>query len=272
MLRTRLISVAVLLPVVVAAVIVGGWLWAALAGAAALLAAHEYLHLVGGGAGRPRDHDRARYALGMAIAALFLADALWPALGIGSWGLALAVLAPLAALVLRGNPEGGLSDWAFIVSGMLYVGYTLAHWLRLRGLEHGMEWTVVALAGTWMSDTGAYFVGRAWGRRPFFPSISPRKTLEGALGGLVVGTLAALAAAALLPAPAPLWKVFVLGIGIGVAAPLGDLAESVIKRQTGFKDAGRLIPGHGGMLDRLDSLIFVGPLTYYVVTLWMQAG
>ena len=115
-------------------------------------------------------------------------------------------------------------------------------------------------------------VGRALGRRPFFPSISPRKTLEGALGGLAVGTLGALAAAAIVAAPAPLWKVLVLGLAIGVAAPLGDLAESVIKRQTGAKDAGRLIPGHGGMLDRLDSLIFVGPLTYYVVTLWMQAG
>ncbi len=264
MLRTRVISVAFLLPVVVIAVIVGGWLWAAIGALAALLAAHEFLRLVGGAG--------TRYALGMPIVALFLADALWPSLGIGSWGVALAVLAPLAALVVRGNPEGGLADWALTVAGTLYVGYTLAHWLRLRALEDGMAWTVVALAGTWMSDTGAYLIGRALGRRPFFPSISPRKTLEGAWGGLAVGTLGALAAAAIVAAPAPLWKVLVLGLAIGVAAPLGDLAESVIKRQTGAKDAGRLIPGHGGILDRMDSLIFVGPLTYYVVTLWMQAG
>lgn len=272
MLRTRLISIAALAPLVVAGVIVGGWLWTGICAVAILLATHEYLHLVRADASSPQGPAAPSYLLGMMLAVLWIADARWPGMGLRAWGLALAALAPLAAQVIRGGPEGSLNGWALTVAGTLYVGYALSHWVLLRDLAHGLDWTAIALAGTWSSDAGAYLIGRAWGRRPFFPSISPKKTLEGAVGGMVLSVLGTVAAALLLPVAIAPWQAFVLGLLISIAAPLGDLAESVIKRQTGAKDAGRLIPGHGGMLDRLDSLIFVGPLAYYVVTLFLRAG
>ncbi len=122
-------------------------------------------------------------------------------------------------------------------------------------------WLAIALLGTWICDTGAYFVGRAWGKHRFFPQISPKKTLEGAIGGFVTGVIAvALLGYGLVRLNIAVG--LILGVLIVLAATFGDLAESVIKRQVGVKDSGQIIPGHGGMLDRLDSLMFVTPLVY----------
>lgn len=134
-------------------------------------------------------------------------------------------------------------------------------------LESGAAWIYFVLAITWIQDTAAYFVGKYLGRSKMAPVLSPKKTWEGAAGGLIGSILAAIAFAMILGLPLTILQAGVLGLVGGVAGPLGDLAESMIKRQVGLKDAGNLIPGHGGLLDRADSLLFTGPVLYYLIKL-----
>ena len=155
------------------------------------------------------------------------------------------------------------SDWSYTAAGALYVGWTLSLALVLRQESQGLEWVVVALLGTYATDSGAFFIGRTWGRRPMAPMVSPGKTWEGAAGGFVTGLVAVLALATWLDLPISMWEAAVLGVLIGVFAQVGDLVESRLKRASGVKDAGSLIPGHGGMLDRLDSVVFVLVVVYY---------
>jgi phosphatidate cytidylyltransferase len=157
-------------------------------------------------------------------------------------------------------------DWALAVAGGLYLGVLSAHVVRLRALPDGLAWTMLALLVTWSSDSGAYFVGRAWGRRKLCPRLSPGKTWEGIAGGLAASLLAgALLGYLLIQTLGAVGPVHGLAVGLLVAiiSPLGDLAESMMKREVHAKDSGSLIPGHGGVWDRIDSLLFVIPATYY---------
>ncbi len=116
---------------------------------------------------------------------------------------------------------------------------------------------------TWATDIGALFAGKYFGTHPFFPSISPKKTIEGAAGGLLAGTLVALPVMALGDLRAPIALAPLVGLSVSVAAQLGDLVESLVKREAGAKDSGTIIPGHGGVLDRIDSLLFAVAVMYY---------
>jgi len=266
MLRTRLISAAVLIPSVALCAYLGGLYWFGVGLLVCVLATREFLHLVERDATSPQGPARPSKVLGLALSALLLADGQWPGLGIASWGLVLTVLAPLAAQVWRSNAPGSLNGWALTCAGACYVGYALGFYMRLRQLDSGLGWVLVALGGTWLGDTAAYLVGRNLGRRPFFPEISPRKTVEGAIGELVLGPPAVMLLCMLFRVPIRSGQSLLLGLAISLAAIIGDLAESVIKRQLGAKDSARLIPGHGGMLDRIDSLLYVGPVVFYFVT------
>jgi phosphatidate cytidylyltransferase len=136
--------------------------------------------------------------------------------------------------------------------------------MLLRGLPHGPFWVQVVLACTWAADIGAYLVGRRWGRTKLAPTLSPAKSVEGALAGVVAAvSLAGLIALVASGAPASLPVFLGLGVLIALAGILGDLAESFIKRQLGAKDASGLLLGHGGLLDRLDSLLAAGVVAYY---------
>jgi len=154
---------------------------------------------------------------------------------------------------------------------VLYVGYGASYLGRIRAMPNGLAWLGTALVGTWVCDTAAYAAGMHFGKRRLAPHISPNKSWEGAWGGLGGGLLVALVAGPLFLGLGLGWSIL-LGALIAVAATLGDLAESVIKRQVGAKDSGTLIPGHGGMLDRIDSLLFVVPLVYWYQLLlsWLQ--
>lgn len=160
------------------------------------------------------------------------------------------------------------------VAGVMYVGLSLAHLLLLRfwkaselvstpagDMEAGCAWLWVALVGTWASDTFAYFSGSAFGKTKLCETISPKKTREGFYGG-VIGTAISVAAFG-HSIGYPLMSMAVLGVVIALVATVGDLVESVVKRYTGIKDSGVLIPGHGGVLDRFDSAMFVIPFVYY---------
>ncbi len=150
-----------------------------------------------------------------------------------------------------------------ILFGILYVGYTLGHFLWLRTQNDGALLVFFVLSVTWAGDAAAYYVGRTWGSQPLAPRVSPNKTVEGFLGGLFVAPLVAwIGHIWFLPAITPV-DCLILGVAFTVLGLLGDLSESALKRYAGVKDSGSLIPGHGGMLDRVDSLLLNAPAFYY---------
>jgi phosphatidate cytidylyltransferase len=186
----------------------------------------------------------------------------------GGWsvapdGLALVVLALMAglvALVARGDADRGMVDWALSLALALYLGGLMAFYLPLRHRPDGAVWVIGLLVLSWVCDSCAYFVGRAVGRARLAPRISPSKSVEGALAGLAGAALVGLAIG--LVSQHPQLKMAGYGVAIGLATVVGDLAESLLKRQTGVKDSGVLIPGHGGILDRMDSLLFCAPVAF----------
>ncbi len=161
------------------------------------------------------------------------------------------------------GPEGATREIGLRVFGFLYVGLLFSHFVLVRELSGGQWWILFAFVVVWLNDTFAYYGGRSLGKRKLAPMISPGKTIEGAICGLIGGTLGALLY---------VWG-FKMGIGVasvigiafvaGVAGILGDLAESILKRDADVKDSGSLIPGHGGLLDRVDSMLFAVPVVYY---------
>lgn len=163
---------------------------------------------------------------------------------------------------------GGL---AYLLAGPVYVGFLLAHALALTGMDGGTNlgrsWLLFALLVTFATDTGAFFVGRSVGRHPLAPGTSPHKTWEGAIGGFAVAMVAALALGRVLELGLGSWQQAVMGATVGVTAQAGDLVESRLKRISQVKDAGSIIPGHGGILDRLDSLLLSVPTVYYLLSL-----
>jgi phosphatidate cytidylyltransferase len=174
--------------------------------------------------------------------------------------ITLAVLVGLVVLVLRGDAEHGMVDWALSLALALYVGGLMQYYLPLRRLADGGLWVVSLLVLSWVCDSCAYFVGRAFGRRRLAPRISPSKSVEGAVAGLIGAALVGAIIGLVVNRGVGLMAGY--GLAIGVATVLGDLAESGLKRQTGVKDSGVLIPGHGGILDRMDSLLFCAPIAY----------
>ena len=162
-------------------------------------------------------------------------------------------------------PDFSPSDGASSLYGTLYVGLIVYLYL-LRVLPDGTAWLIFALTNTWAGDTGAYFIGRTWGKHKLAPKLSPKKTIEGAVGGVICCLLAAAIFHFFYPAT-PLAKLLILSVLVAFAGLLGDLVESVLKRQAGIKDSGKIIPGHGGVLDRFDSFLLTAPLVYYYVNL-----
>ncbi len=184
-------------------------------------------------------------------------------------GPAGAMLAPLLLVVLVSRlfsaraSTSSLDDSGILVLGVLYVGFTLGHLPLIRTFAGGSALLFFVLLVTWLGDTGAYVAGKTLGRHKLAPTISPNKTIEGLIGGLLLAVLGAYAAKlSFLPIMTP-WDCLVLGLGLGAFGALGDLVESAMKRSAGVKDAGHLLVGHGGFLDRLDSLLFTAPAFYY---------
>ncbi len=216
---------------------------------------------------RPILNQRPIAFLGAAAVALLVAGA---HNGADWWNGALVLSLALAflALILLGDVASGLRDWLWIAGGILYVGYLGSHLVFLRQLDNGRDWAILAVFATFSTDTAAFFIGRAFGRTHIAPSISPGKTLEGSLAGLAAGVAAVLLLNWVTGLDAGAADIIPLALLLPVVAEIGDLAESLVKRGAGVKDAGGLVPGHGGLLDRLDSILFTAPLVYYFV-IWV---
>ncbi len=174
-----------------------------------------------------------------------------------------AVLLPLVWLVLRPRREGAFTSGAWAIVGILYVGWLLSFLVALR-LEAGRNWVFFALFTTFGSDTAAFFVGRALGRHRLAARISPNKTWEGAIAGLFGAIIISLLFILQTPLSLPLGygQAVLLGLLVSIFGQFGDLIESLLKRNMGVKESGRLIPGHGGVLDRMDSVVFAGIVVY----------
>jgi phosphatidate cytidylyltransferase len=271
MLRDRARSAAILVPPLLVALWLGGPWIAVVVGLAVVLAAVEAFRLLtaAGYASMP--------TLGVVLAVVFaLGDGIKQLPG----GTGLVLVAIGMVLVGTGalsrlDPREGLAVFATTTFGALYVGL-LGFVARLASAGTAVDagaplgwlgperaWILVLLLGVWAFDTAAYFTGRRFGKHPFMHHISPSKTLEGVIGGAAA---AAIVGAVLVAAlgRSPLAGA-VLGLAIAFAAQAGDLAESMLKRAAGAKESGTLIPGHGGMLDRVDSFLFAAPVAYFYV-------
>lgn len=174
------------------------------------------------------------------------------------------IVLPVLILLILPERKAIFSAWAWVVGGILYVGLLLSYLVDLRLVEEGRNWVFLAIFATFGSDTAAYFIGWALGRHRMAPRISPKKTWEGAAAGL----FGAVAVSLLFTIPWPLQlpvnydQAVLLGVVISVFGQLGDLVESMFKRYAGVKESGSLMPGHGGLLDRMDSILFAGVTVY----------
>ena len=260
------------MPIVLTAAWFGGWVACAFALLVVVLGTVELHNMLLHGGYHPL------MWVSFGLSTLFLIAAMLPAQRLlileASLGGALLISFPL--LFFRENLDGAMVDWALTLAISIYLGWSMSFFLLLRGydtavihpsdgswvfLPRGAWWVVFVLLGVWGFDTAAFFTGRYLGRHKLAPRISPAKTWEGAVGGLVLSITAALVLT-VKPLGVPWYLAILLGILLGVAAVIGDLAESLIKRQTQVKDSGQIMPGHGGMLDRLDSLIFAAIVVY----------
>jgi phosphatidate cytidylyltransferase len=281
----RVLTAAVLVPVTVVPVVWGPpWLVAALVALAALLATAEFLRLtaLAGSVSYPRwtllcvlgvvfaqwqaiRVERHPLAAGIVLVARggFSAFSLDRVLIVFALGIA------VAAAVGRRAVREILPGAAGSAAGLLLVALPFSYLVRLYGLPDGRRWLLFLLVVIWAGDTGAYLVGRSLGRRLMSPLLSPKKTWEGAAGNLLASLLAAAVFFRWLDAP--LVSLLVAAVLANVAGQFGDLLESAYKRAAGVKDSGLLLPGHGGMLDRVDSLVFAAPVAWWYVAWLVRA-
>ena len=281
-LAARLAVAVVGVPVIVTIVYVGGWLLGGVIAAVAAIAAHEFNAIAAATGGRPFNR------LGVASAALMVLAATWGRTfeAFSAPALALVLLLTVVCISLaiwRRWPDGSpVSAVSATVAGVIYTGGTLAFLVLIRHLPTadgavptavvGTALATLPMGATWIGDSCAYFAGRAWGRTKLIPQVSPGKTVVGGVAGLAGTVVAASLWVAVFVGPGTwpglgLASAAVIGLFMGAAAQVGDLAASVLKREAGVKDSGRLLPGHGGAIDRFDALFFTVPLFYVLVRL-----
>lgn len=258
MLAQRVASAVIGVPVILALIIVGGQWYVGAVAAALAVGSLEFQH-----ARRPWLDPvcllAALLAAGIAVGA-YVGRPEWFA-----WLAAALVLMPLAAL-LRPADGGGAIDVFWTLGGVTYVGFLGGFMVLLRDLDpDGRDWVLLTVLSTFAVDTASFFVGRAVGHHPLAPTISPKKTIEGFLGGYAAGFAAVLVLGVAFDVAATPSKLALLGALLPPIAAAGDLGESAVKRAMGIKDASQLIPGHGGVLDRLDSMLFTFALVYLFI-------
>lgn len=270
MLNQRILSAAILLPIVIALLVLGGWPYRLLVLVVALLAGYELVRMF-----RKKGYQLSIIWMILMIVAWDLVT-MWPAqawsfpaLTVVILGLTLRELLATRRTVARPNPT---EQWALVLAGGTYLGVGSAHLMRLRALPDGLWWTLTTLLVVWIGDSAAYFAGSRWGRHKMAPMISPGKSWEGYAAQVMSGPVFGLLLAWLWPVlfgsagtqdvTLTPWLGLILGALVSVLCPVGDFMVSMMKREVGVKDTGSLIPGHGGVLDRIDSVLWAGILAH----------
>jgi phosphatidate cytidylyltransferase len=284
--RVRAVSSVGVVVVGLAPTLAGGPVFALLMAVLGILAYHEYRSL-GIRLAAPRIVATSGYATtaGFAFAPL-LDDGALLVVALA----AVAVAAPLVGALRDPIGTGVFLSWAVAAAGSLYVGLPTYGAVALRSVggeidagwltriaeiaslgwdaaPRGLAWVLIAILATWLGDTAAYLAGRTWGRRPLLPRVSPKKTVEGSIAGLLGAALVGALGAAWFGLYVPAVGGAAIGAVLGAVGQVGDLAESLLKRQAGVKDSGDLIPGHGGVLDRIDALLFALPTGWFLAEL-----
>lgn len=260
MLRARVLSAIVLIPVVMLLGYLGGIPWALGIVLVGAVAWGEMSRLL----------QRSDFAVDRLVGLSFVVLTIAGAYLKGSGRVRVDLLPPLLVLLIMASLIYALYDksdrptqnWAINVASALYLGVMLSYFVTLRERPNGMNWVFFALFMTWIGDTAAYFVGSSLGRHKLWPRISPKKTWEG-LGGEIAGCMIAGPLIGAWLVDINLWQGLLIGVLVAVLGTFGDFAVSLLKRMAHVKDSGKLIPGHGGILDRLDSLMFTFPLIAY---------
>ena len=251
----------------------GGIYYAVIVGVLTLLALHEYAELLKKQNLRPQTALLAIISIGLLTVIFILAQN--PRMLPGQFpkncerfltlALVIVFFITLGFELFRGDPDQGLINAAANLFGAVYIGFMFAYILLLRFIssENGLFYLIFTTFVTWADDTAAYFIGVKFGKHKLSPRISPKKTVEGSFGGLAGGVVTAFFLATLFQEP--LFFFGILGAIVVIAGQFGDLIESIIKRNAGVKDSGSFLPGHGGVLDRFDSLLLSAPVVYYAI-------
>jgi phosphatidate cytidylyltransferase len=264
MLANRLIVVIFLIPIAVGILALGGWPYALFITLLLAIGGYEFWRLFHKGGYNP-----SAWVLIPGIILLTLARYFW------GFEYSDAILAGLVLIAMAYHTimcekkcQTPATDFTITVAGLLYVGWLGSYLISVRSLPDGLWWVLVAIPAIGIGDGGAYFIGKNFGKHKLAPQVSPQKTVEGYFGGLVFTILGALLMAALWRFRFPqlmLIHGLLLGLILGVLTPMGDLGESMLKRQFHVKDTGTIFSGHGGVLDRLDSWFWGVAISYYVI-------
>lgn len=259
----RIVSSLILIALVALPIWRGGLLFLSIVLIASAVAVWEFYDLAA------HSGYRAIRVLGTVALLLIVVAAAQNDLVILQLGVAILVIGGLIWELFSPTVDGKLREWALTLVGVLYIGWPAGMLVSLRAGADGIIWVLLILIGTAACDSMAYIAGRLFGRHSFAPQYSPKKTWEGTIGG-VLGCLVVVTVFGVITLDFPIWQLALLGAVIGPFAIVGDLAESMIKRRIGVKDSSDLIPGHGGILDRVDSLLFTITVTYFAAQ-WMLA-
>ncbi len=263
----RVLTALVGIPTILGLLWFGGWVVFGALVVLVVWSSYEIHHMLTGEGKHPLSY------FSLALSIVFLLTAILPTwrLPLLEGGISLLLLLSFTWLLLmRKSLDGSLTDWALTIAVPFYIGWPLRFFQLLRGNQVGFSpgfWlVVVVLASVWTYDSMAFFAGRFFGRHKLATVVSPSKTWEGVIGGIIGGV--AVTILTTRPLNIPIYHAIILGILLSVAGQIGDLAESLIKRQTHVKDSGHLVPGHGGILDRIDSQLF-GVMVLYLYILWV---
>lgn len=278
-LTKRIAVAAVGIPLAVGVVYLGGWFFTVAITLIAVQALREFYNLA------ESKHASPNQNVGLVWLLVLLLEVGLNMIGEGEWGI-LGVTAVISMLMLVGTiltlsfelfraRENAILNTALTAFGVLYIGLCMTPLIVLRNIgrtdlvgswaDGGAALVLTLFVSVWLADTGAYFVGLSIGKHKLFPRVSPKKSWEGAIGGLIFSTLAFWGMSAwLLPGVSPMTAI-ICGVAVGIVGPIGDLAESLLKRDAVVKDSSGILPGHGGLFDRFDSMLFAAPVVFIIL-------